>query len=306
MAGYGHTLRNLLGRSSVAPRIDTVAEQIKDNSFWRAWPKSRQPQTRRSQPVACITRRRRLGDATMTRITKMLADTTSRMLFRKAEVTVVTDHGVNFRVIELAGEALRRATWTVGDKAQLRTDPAGLTTRTYTPIGWDAARGSTALLAYTHGTGPGSTWARGLAPGDSCQMFGPRGSLKLDDLAGPIVFVGDETSFALVAAWCGRNPGIRPVAELFEVTDPDESRLCLDAIGLQSARLFHRQTSSAHLEVLATTVIDLLRTHPDASLCLTGKAQSIAAIRRELKTSDLAGRPTRVKAYWDENRSGLD
>jgi len=242
----------------------------------------------------------------MTRITKMLADTTSRMLFRNAEVTEVTEYGRNFRVIEMAGDALRKGSWTVGDKVQVRTDPAGFATRTYTPIGWDTARGSTTLVTYTHGTGPGSAWARGLAPGVTCQMFGPRDSLKLDDLAGPILFVGDETSFALAAAWRGRNPEDRTVANLFEVTDPDESRVPLEAIGLGSARLFHRQNDAAHLEELSTTVIDLLGTHPDAALCLTGKAQSIAAIRRKLKASGLAGRSTRVKAYWDENRSGLD
>jgi ferric-chelate reductase (NADPH) len=242
----------------------------------------------------------------MTRITKMLADTTSRMLFRRAEVTAITDYGGNFRVIELTGDALRKGSWTVGDKVQVRTDPAGLTTRTYTPVGWDTARGSTTLVAYTHGTGPGSIWARGLGPGVTCQVFGPRGSLKLDDPTGPILFVGDETSFALAAAWRGRNPEDQPVAELFEVTDPDESRITLEAIGLGSARLFHRQNNAAHLEELSTALIDLLRTHPDAALCLTGKAQSIAAIRRELKASGLAGRSTRVKAYWDENRSGLD
>ncbi len=71
----------------------------------------------------------------MTRITKVLADTTSRMLFRNAEVTAATDHRDNFRTIELAGDSLRKAIWTVGDKAQLRIDPAGFTTRTYTPIG---------------------------------------------------------------------------------------------------------------------------------------------------------------------------
>ena len=242
----------------------------------------------------------------MSRITKMLADTTSRMLFRSAEVTAITDHGADFRVIELAGDSLRKATWTVGDKAQVRTDPAGLTTRTYTPIGWDNARGSTTLLAYTHGTGPGSIWVQGLAPGVSCQMFGPRGSLKLDDLAGPLLFVGDETSFALAAAWRRQNPENQPVAELFEVTDPDESRAVLDAFGLRSPVLFHRQVDSAHLEELCTNVVDSLRTLPDVSLCLTGRAQSIAVIRRQLKASGLAGRPTRVKAYWDENRSGLD
>ncbi len=242
----------------------------------------------------------------MARITKMLADTTSRVLFRSAEVTEVTGHGENFRTIVLAGDALRKATWTVGDKVQVRTDPDGFTTRTYTPLGWDTARGSTTLLAYAHGTGPGSAWVRGLTPGVSCQVFGPRSSLKLDDLAGPVLFVGDETSFALVAAWRGANPEDRAIAELFEVIDPDEARVPLGVMGLQSACLFSRQDNSAHLEPLSAAVIESLRTHPDASLCLTGRAQTIAAIRRALKASGLAGRPIRVKAYWDENRSGLD
>jgi NADPH-dependent ferric siderophore reductase len=243
----------------------------------------------------------------MTRITKMLADTTSRMLFRNAEVATVTDHGGSFRAIELVGDALRKASWTAGDKIQVRTDPAaGLTLRAYTPYLWDTAQGTTTLLVCADGSGPGSTWARGLAPGSSCQIFGPRGSLQLDDLAGPILFVGDETSFALAAAWRHRAPEDQPMPEVFEVTDPDECRLALHAIGLQSARLFQRRNGSAHLERLSATVVDSLRTHPDASLCLTGKAQSIASLRQELKASDLAGRPIRVKAYWDENRSGLD
>jgi ferric-chelate reductase (NADPH) len=242
----------------------------------------------------------------MNRVTKALADTTSRMLFRAAEVTAVAEHGAHFRTIELTGDALKKATWSVGDKIQVRTRPAGFTTRTYTPVSWDIARGSTTLLAYAHGSGPGSAWVRAVTTGSPCQFFGPRSSLKLDDPARPIVFVGDETSFALVAAWRGQNPDAQPVAELFEVSDLDESGIALEAIGLSSARLFPRDDRAAHVEQLSATAIDMLRTHADASLCLTGKAQTIAAVRREIKSAGLAGHPIRVKAYWDERRSGLD
>ena len=242
----------------------------------------------------------------MNRVSKILADTTSKMMFRTAEVRSVTEHSHNFRSIELTGDALKKATWSPGDKVQVRTDGRGWATRTYTPLSWDQARGSTVLVGYTHGTGPGSTWVRSVTAGSPCQFFGPRGSLKLDDLTGPILFAGDETSFGLIAAWHGQNPGVQPVGELLEVTNPDESGVVLDAIGLHSALLFPHQVGATHLRELSTTVVDLLRSRPDASLCLTGKAQSIAAIRRDLKASGLAGRTTRVKAYWDENRSGLD
>ena len=99
---------------------------------------------------------------------------------------------------------------------------------------------------------------------------------------------------------------MQPVGALFEVNDPDESGIALDAVGLRSALLFSRHDGAIHLRELSATAIDLLRNNPDASLCLTGKAQSIAVIRRDLKDSGSAGRATRVKAYWDENRNGLD
>ncbi len=86
----------------------------------------------------------------MTRITKLLADTTSRVLFRTAEVTTVTELGARFRAIELTGDSLQGASWKVGDKVQVRTDlAAGLNLRAYSPLKWDSARGSTALLICT-------------------------------------------------------------------------------------------------------------------------------------------------------------
>lgn len=242
----------------------------------------------------------------MNRITKALADTTSKVLFRASEVTAVVDVAPDLRSIELSGEALRKATWQVGDKVQVRTGLDGLTLRTYTPISWDATRGSTRLLAYPHGDGPGSAWVRAASVGSPCQLFGPRRSLKLGDLAGPILFVGDETSFALVAAWHGQHPAAPPVAELFEVDDLDGSNLALGSLGVPSAQLFRREEGAAHVDRLAATSIELLHAHPDASLCLTGKAQTIAAVRRQIKAAGLSTRAASAKAYWDENRSGLD
>jgi ferric-chelate reductase (NADPH) len=239
-------------------------------------------------------------------ITKTLADTTARVLLRSSEITAATDHGPHFRSIELSGDGLKNATWVPGDKVQVRSNSDGLTLRTYTPTCWDAIRGSTRLLAYAHGLGPGSEWIKAAIPGRQCQLFGPRRSLALDGLGGPIVFVGDETSFAVVAAWQTANPSERPAALIFEVNDVEESAGVLDAVGISAAQLVARDTRATHLGELTAATATALRTHADGSLCLTGKAQSIARIRQTLKVQGLSGRPTRVKAYWDENRSGLD
>jgi len=244
--------------------------------------------------------------ATVNLMTKTVTAAASKVLFRSAEITSVVDYAPHFRSIEISGEALKKASWALGDKLQVRTDQSGLTARTYTPVWWDTAEGSTRLLAYGHGSGPGSAWIERAARGTHCQLFGPRSSLKLDDLKGPIVFVGDETSFALMSAWQTRHVGKQAASLLFEVDHADESTQVLDAIGICPANLFVRREDAAHVPELAAAVIEGLRAQPETPLCLTGKAQTIAAVRQAIEAVGLSRRPTQVKAYWDENRSGLD
>jgi ferric-chelate reductase (NADPH) len=242
----------------------------------------------------------------MNTLTRTLADTTAKILHKPAEITAVTDIGPHLRTIELRGEALKKPGWAPGHKIQMRTEAGGLTMRTYTPFAWDNTEGIAQLLAFAHGSGPGSTWITKARVGDRCQFFGPRSALKLDGLAGPIIFVGDETSFATVAAWGAAHPDGRPAAQLFEVDDPDESAGAHGTLGLPAARYITRRAGSAHLDELTTAVIEALRSYPEAQLCLTGKAQTIAQVRRSVKDAGFAGRPALVKAYWDENRKGLD
>jgi NADPH-dependent ferric siderophore reductase len=156
-----------------------------------------------------------------------------------------------------------------------------------------------------HGDGPGARWVRGLAVGDACQVFGPRGSVAVDPSV-PTVFVGDETSFALLAAWHQTNPDALPVAAVFEVSDPDESAAVFEAEQLAATLFVPRLPDDGHVVALGAAVVEALRAAPDAGLLLTGKAQTIAELRRDLKAADLHGRRTKAKAYWDERRSGLD
>jgi ferric-chelate reductase (NADPH) len=242
----------------------------------------------------------------MNLMTRTVAEAASKVFFRSAEITSVDDYGSHFRSIEISGEALKKASWALGDKLQVRMDQEGLTTRTYTPTWWDTDKGATRLLTYGHGRGPGSAWIERAAPGRPCQLFGPRSSLKIDDLQGLVAFVGDETSFALVSAWQTQHIGEQPALLVFEVAHADESTEVLDAIGVSPSNVFLRRENAAHVPELAAAVIGQLRRQPETSLCLTGKAQTIAAVRQAVKAAGLSRRPTQVKAYWDENRSGLD
>lgn len=121
----------------------------------------------------------------------------------------------------------------------------GLTTRTYTPMQWDADAGATRLLAFAHADAPGSRWTVGLRQGDSCQLFGPRRSLDLSGIDSQVVLFGDETSLGLAAALRSTLPrhGYRL---LFEVSDVAEPQAVLAAIDMTQARLIERLPDDAH------------------------------------------------------------
>ena len=136
------------------------------------------------------------------------------------------------------------------------------------------------------------------------QLFGPRRSLSLVDLDGGPVLVGDETSFALAAAWTAHGSA-RPVAQVYEVTGVADAEAVLAHLGVGPATLVARTDGDGHHPDLARRVIEALAADPAAPLALTGKAQTIRAVRGAVKDAGLS--PTvRVKAYWDPDRSGLD
>ena len=97
----------------------------------------------------------------------------------------------------------------------------------------------------------------------------------------------------------------------FEVRDLDEATRVLEPLGLGDAELVAapiRDDIGNGVDVgagLAGAVAVRLREEPGLHLVLTGRAQSIRRVRAHLK--ELALRPqVTVKAYWDENRAGLD
>jgi ferric-chelate reductase (NADPH) len=236
-------------------------------------------------------------------IAQRVADAAARLVLKPATVVGVEDHD-GFRTIEVAGERLAAAEWVPGDKLRIRTE--GLSLRTYTPVSCDHDAGRTRLLAYTHGSGPGSEWCRQAQPGLECEVRGPDRSVRLDRVDGPVIFVGDETSFGLLLAWRAFRPESAPAGAIFEVANRDAAGATLDAHAAIATQLVERTSGEQHRAALAQATVDAVRDNRDATLVLTGCAQTIAVVRRHVKSEGCAPSATLVKAYWDENRKGLD
>ena len=195
----------------------------------------------------------------MVSVLDRITGSATKALLRSGRVVAVEDPSERFRSIRVAPD--RPAAWAVGQKLQFQV--RGMQFRTYTPHAWDGDAAS--FLVFRHGTGDAERWLSLLAVGSEVVFFGPRGAVTLDEA--PPVFVGDETSFALTAAWQQQFGGV-PAAQLYEVDDA-------------------------------------VRTHPVAPIVLTGQAQSIAAVRKALEAAGLTP-ATKAKAHWDPRRTGLD
>lgn len=224
-------------------------------------------------------------------------------LMRPTVVSAVETLSPHFRFIDFAGEALKDAAWSPGQKIQIKLD-GGLITRTYTPIHWDRNRGATRILAYAHGTGPGSDWALSTSKGDERAVFGPRRSLDLEGLSPSVVVFGDETSFGLAAALSQSSANARRIHCVFEVSSSAESRPILESLGLGSVSVIERQPDEVHLAEVEEIVSRGVNESSD--FVLSGKASSIQRLHRALKQRGVPSKCIRTKVYWAPGKLGLD
>ncbi|NNC15314.1 siderophore-interacting protein [Corallococcus exiguus] len=230
----------------------------------------------------------------------MLGSMLGRFLFTEAKVTQVREVSRAFRQIDWEGPALRGQGWSPGDKVQVFLPGLGM--RTYTPLSWDEARGATAFLVYLHGDSPGAKWGRDVRAGDTVQFFGPRRSVALESGDAPVVLFGDETSFAVAHAF--RTGAKRDVTPIFEVTRREDCAPALRELGFEGQDV-ERTAGDAHLAQVHERLREALRTKPGATLVMTGRAQSIQALRSRLRGDGERATP-KVKAYWAVGKTGLD
>lgn len=231
-----------------------------------------------------------------------LSRTIIRLLMKRATVVRAGHVGEGFRDITLESPEFRNVTWAPGQKVQIALGSA-FVTRTYTPIEWDAAKWQTRIFGFAHGVGPGSDWVRSVQPGDECGVFGPRASLGMESISGPVMLFGDETSFGLAHATL-RQGRTRPVQSLFEVNAIEVARAVLETLGLNAAELFTRRPGDDHLREVERRLATFAT--GGGVLVLTGKAASIQRLRQALKVLDVPAARIMTKAYWAPGRVGLD
>jgi ferric-chelate reductase (NADPH) len=225
-----------------------------------------------------------------------------RLFMRDAQVSAVDQIAPNFRLIEFLGENLRGIEWIEGQKLQIAPGSA-FVTRTYTPILFDSGKGRTKILAYSHGTGPGSDWANSVAIGESCHLFGPRQSLQISSGTSPLILVGDETSIGLSYAVAARWPD-REIHHLFEVNAPEAAAAVISHLNLSGTEIYTRKAGDAHLQAIASQIG--IFAERGAEFVLTGKATSIQSLRQVMKLLDIASSRIKPKAYWSLGKAGLD
>jgi NADPH-dependent ferric siderophore reductase len=230
----------------------------------------------------------------MATFTDRISHGIARLLFRELEI--IERRQVSPRFLRMKLRGAKGASFTPGDKLQLRVRPT--TMRTYTPFAFDENEGTFELFLYLHGDEPGTRWARAAARGSTIFAFGPRGSLDLPGAA-PIVLFGDETSFAVTRALTDAGATVDAV---YEVRDREESAVALADLRLARHTLVDAAPNGAHLSEIYAAVTK----HAGARLALTGKAQSIQALRAWMKTQPAQFAKQETKAYWSVGKRGLD
>lgn len=231
-----------------------------------------------------------------------LSNMLRRIFMRRATVTACEQVAERFHLITLSSPDFRSLEWTPGDKLQIALGSA-FVARTYTPIEWNCETGRTRILAYAHGSGPGSDWARALRPSDVCDVFGPRASLDVSWVPGPVFVLGDETSFGLALAM-RRQTYAAAVEFVFEMDSVASNRRVLDDMDLGAWQLIERQPSDAHLSGIEARLPGLAKS--GATFILTGKSTTIQRVRKVLKGLDVPATRLMTKAYWAPGKAGLD
>ncbi|SDV50784.1 siderophore-interacting protein [Chitinasiproducens palmae] len=230
------------------------------------------------------------------------SQTLIQLFMKRATVVACQTVGDGFRLITLESPQFRDVEWVAGQKIQIAMNSA-FVARTFTPLDWDAEAGRARILVYVHGAGPGAAWAEGFLLGSQCDVFGPRASLDVRGVAGPLVVFGDETSIGIAHAITRQAP-TRNVRRLLEVNSLGDAEAALASVDLHANELFARRSSDAHLADVEG-LLPILAT-AGATFVLTGKATSIQHLRRALKRLEVPPGRLVAKAYWAPGKRGLD
>jgi NADPH-dependent ferric siderophore reductase len=221
-----------------------------------------------------------------------------------AVVETVQELAPSIRRIVLSGPAMAGLAWTPGQQVRVQVPATGAvdwlvgTMRTYSV--WDYDGRHLELRVFDHGSGPGSSWARTVRPGERVLVLGPHGDFVVREAAFHL-FVGEETASVAFGPMLRALPGTARVAGVVEVDTPQE-RLELDL-----AYTYRDGAPAASSLSLLEAVRALdLPSEPGVGY-LAGEARTIQLVRTHLvRERGWPRRSVLTKPFWTPGRKGLE
>ncbi|WP_207534864.1 siderophore-interacting protein [Desertivirga arenae] len=176
--------------------------------------------------------------------------------------------------------------------------------RNYSPNFFDSEKGMCEVIFHLHGKGPGSRFAEELKTGDIVRLIEPRGKQMYHPEASRHFLFGDETTISLYCSLASviesNNQTYDGIIELSDLDSiPEQLGLQLQVVkkGTQPAEFLTKRLKSWELESPA-----LWR---DAAFYVTGNAQSIQVIVKELKCFGVKPKQIITQAFWANGKVGL-
>lgn len=227
----------------------------------------------------------------MSKIKKILLKVLGPLVLSKSKIVSNEKLSPHFQFITIKGNSIKKKEWFPGQKIQVQLQ--GDEMRSYTPSSWNQSEGVMQTLVYMHGKGPGALWARDAKVKDKVTVLGPKSSLKIHDGMKRVIFFGDETTFGLAHALLKNRTEIE-FHFFFEANDLKESSLVLKRFELEQSNLFELGQMDAAARALAMAFIN----DGSTQIILSGKQQSIVALRERLYAQNIPKEYVDKKVYW--------
>jgi ferric-chelate reductase (NADPH) len=237
-------------------------------------------------------------------MTNFLSSAFEKLLFQPVAVSSVERVGATFYLASMQGEGLHGVTWVPGQTIQFLV--GSLTKRAYTPMDVDAQAGSARFLLYRHGQGPGSAWGASLQQGDVCKVMRPKNSIEFTKEQGPVVFFGDETSFAAAQVLQQCQQARASSHRVFEVASLADAHAVVARLELNQVTLLQKTSDGSHLEQAGLELGRLASSLETPIWFFTGCALSIQVVRKRLKADGVSLSRGASKPYWSPGRKGID
>lgn len=226
----------------------------------------------------------------MSTVKKILVKILGPFILSKSKIVSNEQLSPHFHLLTIQGKSLKKE-WIPGQKIQVQLKDDQM--RSYTPSSWDSKTGVMQTLVYMHGKGPGALWARDAKAQSKVIILGPKKSLNIAPETKTVIFFGDETTFGLAHAIKKNLPAIK-FHFFMEAQDPAESSTILKRFDLEDALC----VSLDKLDLLGPEIRRIYTDDTFTKIVLSGKQQSIVALRLQLYSLNIPASAISTKVYW--------